>query len=226
MTTEHKHAGGIPTLTEIDAKIRAGIDSPEWENKSSIRRAITEAEWFASEMLSFDGLLARLPDGTGYDKKKAQALEDLRRTSIQIEFDLDVLDLEDVDYVYNNIRGEDPISALRKFADALDSASVAAPDYAVGLLRHARAIREILAKSEVAAQGAVRRAVTKERRWYMLWSAIAAGGLFFLWGRPLSFMVGLGFLLCVSVLAAWLKAGTTRTEVARRCAEIGWPLGK
>ncbi|QDE87800.1 hypothetical protein BHS06_01935 [Myxococcus xanthus] len=225
MTTERKHANGLPTLADIDAKIRAGMDSPDCVFKAPITRTLFEAHWFASELLSFAGRLARLPDGSADDETKFRILREFDAVMREMPL-FEEPAWDEAGYAHNNTSGADSIGALRKFADALESVSVAAPDYADGLLRHARAIREILAKSEIAAQGAVRRAVTKERRWYMLWSAVAIGGLFFLWGRPLSFMVGLGFLLCVSALAEWLKAGRTRTEVARRCAEIGWPLGK
>lgn len=225
MMVEHKHAKRHPTLAELNAKIRAGMDSPDCVFKSPITRTLFEAHWFASELLSFAGMLARIPDGSAYDETKLQILRDFDAVMHEMPL-FEEPAWEEVGYAYNNTRGIDSIGALRKFAKALESASVAAPDYAVGLLRHADAIREILAKSETAAQGAVRRAVTKDRRWYMLWSAVAVGGLFFLWDRPLSFMVGLGFLCCASVLAGWLKTGRTRTEVARRCAEIGWPLGK
>lgn len=224
MASEHKYVNAPPTLAEIDAMIRASMDSPECVINGPIARTVFEAGWFASELRKVAGWLARLPDGTTYDEVKLRVFEDLDRAADAVPADNP--DWDSAGYVYNSVRGENDVGALFKLAEALEAAIPAAPAYADGLLRRARGVRELLARSEIEAQAAVRRAVTKERRWYMLWSAAAIGGLFYLWGRPLSFMVGLGFLCCVSVLAAWLKAGRARTEVARRCAEIGWPLGK
>lgn len=210
------------TLVEIEREIRAAMDSPECIYKHRFSRMLYEAGWLADEVAKEEWRMAG-DDTLG----SARVWEELQAAgnSVSSLFDNDRWDR--AGYIYKDTPDEDAIGDFRRLAEAMENAA-SRSHYASGLTRHARVLREALAKSEVAAQASVLQDVItwrrKALRWRIPMAAVGFGGILYLWGRPLSWWVAPIFLVCVEAIRS-LGAGESKdAELRRRCKEIGWPL--